>query len=62
MAERSNAAQRVAGSIPARNKYLYDLQVVLTGLAGCVCDFLRLFDEQLSFCHKILEDSLDIFV
>ena len=27
------------GSIPARYKYLYGLQVVVPGLAVCVCDF-----------------------
>ena len=32
----------VAGSIPARNKYLFGLQVVVLGLAVCVCDFLYL--------------------
>ena len=31
------AALRVAVSIPACNKYLYDLQVVVPGLAVCVC-------------------------
>ena len=42
LAERSTAALRVAGSIPARNKYVYDLQVDVPGLAVCVCDFLCL--------------------
>ena len=39
MAERLTAALCVAGSIPARNKYLYGLQVVVPGLAVCVCEF-----------------------
>ena len=42
VAVRSTAALRVAGWIPARNKYLYGLQVVVLGLAVCVCDFLFL--------------------
>ena len=37
LVERPTAALRYAGSIPARNKYLYGLQVVVPGLA--VCDF-----------------------
>ena len=42
LVERSSAALRVAGSIPTRNKYLYDLQIVVPGLADCVCGFLCL--------------------
>ena len=38
--ERTTAVLRVAGSIPARNKYSYDLQIVVSGLAVCVCDFI----------------------
>lgn len=36
MAKRSTGAQRVAGSIPARNKYLYNLLVVFSR-SGCLC-------------------------
>ena len=34
--ERSTTALNVVGSIPARNKYMYGLQVVASGLAVCV--------------------------
>ena len=37
--ERPTPAQRVTGSIPSRNKYLYGLQSVVPGLTVCVCDF-----------------------
>ena len=33
---------RVAGSIPAGKKYLNGLQVIVPGLAVCVCDFCML--------------------
>ena len=33
---RMPAAQGVAGSIPTRNKHLFGLQVVVSGLAVCV--------------------------
>ena len=39
MAEGFTAALRVEGSIPARDKYLYTLQVVVPGLAAYVCAF-----------------------
>ena len=38
LVERPTVALRVAGSISARNKYLYGLQVVVPGLALCVCE------------------------
>ena len=34
----STAALRVAGSIPAWNQCFYNLQVVVPGLAVCVCN------------------------
>ena len=37
--EYSIAALRVAGSISTRTKYLHGLQVVVPGLAVCVCEF-----------------------
>ena len=37
--ERSIAALRVAGSIPARNKQSFDLPVVVSSPVVCVCDF-----------------------
>ena len=40
--DRSSTALLVAGPIPARNIYLYGLQVVVAGLAVCVCEFLSL--------------------
>ena len=35
----TTTALRVVGSIPARNKYWYGLQIVVSGLAVCVSDF-----------------------
>ena len=35
----TTAALCVAGTFPACNKYLYGLQVVVPGLAVCVCEF-----------------------
>ena len=35
---RSSATQHVAGSIPARCKYVYDLQVVVPSLGVLVCE------------------------
>ena len=40
VAKWSAAALRAAGSIPARNKYLYGLQIVVRDLAVCVCEFI----------------------
>ena len=37
--EHSTAALHVASSIPALNKYLYDLHLVAPGLAVCVREF-----------------------
>ena len=39
MVERVTAALRVLGLIFARSKYLYSLQVLVAGLAFCICDF-----------------------
>ena len=39
MAERLFDALRAAGSIPARNNYIYDLHLVVPGLAVCICEF-----------------------
>ena len=36
VAESSTAALRAAGSIPTRTKYLYGLQIVISG-SGCLC-------------------------
>ena len=36
---RPSAALRVASSIPAWNKYLYDLHVLVPGVVVCICDF-----------------------
>ena len=35
---RSTTALRVAGLIPTQNKYLYDLHLVVPGLAIYVCE------------------------
>ena len=35
VAEQMAAPLRVGGSIPQRNKYIYDLQIVVLGLAVC---------------------------
>ena len=37
VAERSADALRVTGLIPARNKYVCDLQVAVPGRSGCLC-------------------------
>ena len=37
--ECSTDALRVPGSIRTRNKYLYDLHLVVPGLAVCDCEF-----------------------
>ena len=39
MAERFTDALRVVVLITVRNKYLYDLHLVVPGLAVCVCEF-----------------------
>ena len=40
MVERPTSTLRVAGSILSRNKYKYGLQLVVPGLAVCVCDYV----------------------
>ena len=42
--KRSSSTLRGAGSIPALNKYLYGLQVVVPFLGICVCDFSMFVD------------------
>ena len=37
--ERCTAALSVSSWIPARNKYLYDLQIVVPSRAVCICEF-----------------------
>ena len=39
LVECSTAALRVPGSVPSRNKHLYDLHLVVPGLAVCVFEF-----------------------
>ena len=39
LVERSTAALRGGGSIAARNKYFNGRQVVVPGVAVCVCEF-----------------------
>ena len=39
MAKRSAAVLRVTISIPAWNKYVYNLHLVVPDLAVCLCDF-----------------------
>ena len=53
MVEQSTAALRVVGSIPALNKYLYGLQVVVLGLTVCVCD-RSMFVKATTIQEKIL--------
>lgn len=36
---RSTTVSRIASSTPARNKYFYNLEVVVPGLSVCVCEF-----------------------
>ena len=48
VAEHSNAALRVTGSIPARSKYVYDLHLVVPVLAECICAYVRLNVSKLS--------------
>ena len=40
MVEHFTAALSVAGLIPARNIHLYDLHLVVLGLAVCVCELM----------------------
>ena len=42
VAERATPVLRVTGSIPAPNKYLFDLQILVPGLPVCAYDFLCL--------------------
>ena len=54
MAEPLTTALCVPGLNPARNKYLYGLQVVVPGQAVCVCDFSvykRTHDIQVLFSY-----------
>ena len=39
VAERATAALRVTGSIPAWNKYFYDLHLIVPGVTVCVPEF-----------------------
>ena len=40
--DHSTDALRVAGLMPRRNNYLYDLHLVVWGLAVCLCEFKSL--------------------